>query len=288
MRFTVFHARSSAPAGAVAPRGGWTRRVGFGFALLAGLASAGLAAVPAEETGGRDGMVLIPAGVYAPLLRAKDEPDRVPVPAFRLDERPVTNAEFLEFVRVNPQWRRSAVSPLFADSGYLGDWAGDLELGERAPAAAPVVRVSWFAARAFARAHGKRLPTTAEWELAASAGFSSPNGASEPGFAAAVLNWFSRPTPALLPPSGAGRPNFYGARDLFGVVWEWVDDFNTAMVTGESRADTGLERDLYCGSGAAGARDPSDYAGFMRAGFRSSLRASYVVPNLGFRCAQSL
>ena len=29
-------------------------------------------------------------------------------------------------------------------------------------------------------------------------------------------------------------------------------------------------------------------AAFMRAAFRSSLRASYVVPNLGFRCAQSL
>ena len=58
-----------------------------------------------------------------------------------------------------------------------------------------------------------------------------------------------------------------------------------AMVTGESRADTGLERDLFCGSGAAGARDPSDYAAFMRAGYRSSLRANYAVPNLGFRCA---
>ncbi|MEO6243867.1 MAG: SUMF1/EgtB/PvdO family nonheme iron enzyme, partial [Opitutaceae bacterium] len=112
-------------------------------------------------------------------------------------------------------------------------------------------------------------------------------GATEPGFAAAVLAWFTRPTPHPLPDAGLGRPNFFGARDLLDLVWEWVDDFNTSMVTGESRADTGLERDLFCGAGAAGARDPSDYAAFMRAGFRSSLRANYNVPNLGFRCARS-
>ena len=99
----------------------------------------------------RGAMALVPAGAYAPILRAKDEPERVPVPAFLLDVRPVTNAEYLAFVRAHPAWGRSAVSPLFADSGYLADWAGDLELGPQAPAEAPVVRVSWFAARAFAR-----------------------------------------------------------------------------------------------------------------------------------------
>ena len=231
--------------------------------------------------------VLVPAGSYAPLLREKDEPERVAVAAFWLDVRPVTNAEFLAFVRAHPAWRRSAVSPLFADSGYLADWAGDLEFGPRAPATAPVVRVSWFAARAFARAQGKRLPTTAEWERAAAAGYGVAVGASEPGFATEVLAWFTRPTRWPLPDAGSGRPNFFGVRDLFGLVWEWVDDFNTAMVTGESRADTGLERNLFCGAGAAGVRNPSDYAAFMRAGFRSSLRANYAVPNLGFRCAQS-
>ena len=77
-------------------------------------------------------------------------------------------------------------------------------------------------------------------------------------------------------------------RDLLSLVWEWVDDFNAVLVTGESRADTGLERTQFCGAGAAGARDLENYAAFMRAGMRSSLRASYVVPNLGFRCAQDL
>ena len=75
--------------------------------------------------------------------------------------------------------------------------------------------------------------------------------------------------------------------DLLNLVGEWVDDFNTAMTTGESRGDTGLERTLFCGAGAAGARDLTNYPAFMRAGMRSAVRARYVVPNLGFRCAQS-
>ena len=258
--------------------------------LLLALGAGGAAARASENfaapAAGPAGMTLIPAGEYAPLLRMKDEPERVPVAAYWLDTRPVTNAEFLEFVRTHPQWQRSRVSPLFADRGYLADWAGDLEPGPGAPADAPVVRVSWFAARAYARALGKRLPTTAEWERAGSAGFTTPDGATEPGFSAALLAWLARPTPATLPAAGAGRPNFFGARDLHGLVWEWVEDFNTAMTTGESRADSGLERNLFCGAGAAGARDLRDYPAFMRVGLRSSLRAHYAVPNLGFRCAR--
>jgi sulfatase modifying factor 1 len=263
-------------------------------AALAWLASGAVARAEEVNAGLSDialtksGMVVIPAGSYAPLLRSLDEPERVTVAAFRLDVRPVTNAEFLAFVRANPKWRRSQVTPLFANTGYLGDWAGDLELGARAPADAPVVRVSWFAARAFAKWVGKRLPTTAEWERAAAAGYATADGASEPGFAAGVLATFARPMPDVLPAAGAGRANFFGARDLLSSVWEWVDDFNTAMVTGESRGDTGLERTLFCGAGAANARDLANYPAFMRSGLRSSLRANYAVPNLGFRCAQSL
>lgn len=234
-----------------------------------------------------DGMALIPAGTYEPVLRGQDEPVRTPVAAFWLDVRPVTNAEFLSFVRANPRWRRSRVTPLFADEGYLADWAGDLELGPKAPADAPVVRVSWYAARAYAVWCGKRLPTTAEWERAASAGFTTDRGENEPAYREMALGWFANPTPDVLPAAGLGRPNIYGVRDLLTLVWEWVDDFNTAMVTGESRADTGLERTLFCGAGAANARDLTNYPAFMRAGFRSSLRASYIVPNLGFRCARS-
>jgi formylglycine-generating enzyme len=234
------------------------------------------------------GMVLIPEGDYAPLFRGSDYPGAVRVPAFYIDVRQVTNAEFLGFVQSNPSWRRSRVSPLFAETGYLGDWSGDLELGPRAPADSPVVLVSWFAARAYARWRGLRLPSTWEWERAASAGFETENGAAEPACREAALAWFAVPTPPLLPSAGSGRPDVHGARDLVDLVWEWVDDFNSALVGGGSGGDSGLDRDLACGAGGADSRDATNYPAFMRAAFRSSLGARYVVANLGFRCARSL
>jgi formylglycine-generating enzyme len=243
----------------------------------------------AEARGVPPDMVLIPAGLYRPLLRDKNDPPAVPVAAFLLDERPVTNAEFLTFVRDQPKWRRSRVSRLFADEVYLSTWAGDLAPGPAAPADAPVVNVSWFAARAYAAWRGARLPTVAEWERAAAAGYATDDGMKqEPEFRTAVFAWLARPTPDPLPAVGHGRPNRYGVRDLLGLVWEWTDDFNTAMVTGESRADTGLERNLFCGAGAVSATDKENYPAFIRTGFRSSLRANYAVPNLGFRCARDL
>ena len=51
-----------------------------------------------------DGMALIPSGRYAPLFRAESDPKQIEVPAFLLDQSPVTNADFLEFLRANPKW----------------------------------------------------------------------------------------------------------------------------------------------------------------------------------------
>jgi formylglycine-generating enzyme len=233
-------------------------------------------------------MVRIPAGTYEPLARTVKDPAKVDVAAYQLDVLPVTNADYLAFVTANPKWRRSQVSRLFADSSYLEHWAGDLQPGLRAPADAPVVRVSWFAARAYARWTGKRLPTTAEWELAAAAGYTRPDGRNDEAFNRDLYAWLARPVPPVLPSVATAKANLHGARGLHGLVWEWVEDFNTAMVTGESRADSGLDRDLFCGAGSVGAKDPSDYAAFMRQALRSSLKANNTTSSLGFRCARDL
>jgi formylglycine-generating enzyme required for sulfatase activity len=234
------------------------------------------------------GMALVPAGRYTPLFRSEQEPKEIPVPAFLLDVLPVTNGDFLEFVRANPKWRRSQIKRLFADDDYLKLWRDDLEIGTNAAANAPVTQVSWFAAKAYAAWKGKRLPTTAEWEYAAAASPLRPDGENDPEFIRQVRSWYSTPALKTLPSVGHGQTNYFGVQDLHGLVWEWVADFNTAMVTGDARGDTGLDRQLFCGAGAAGAKDTANFPAFMRYGFRSSLKASYTVHNLGFRCARSL
>ncbi|MBT5900913.1 MAG: SUMF1/EgtB/PvdO family nonheme iron enzyme, partial [Opitutaceae bacterium] len=108
--------------------------------------------------------VTIPVGEFAPLIRSREEPEVRQVPAFKIDVHPVTNGEFLAFLHEHPQWRRSRIAPLFADEQYLAHWRGDLDPGPSAPLDAPVVQVSWFAARDFAATRGGRLPTIAEWE----------------------------------------------------------------------------------------------------------------------------
>lgn len=263
------------------------------LAGLLGIAAAIVAASPwcvsrAEAGNEVEGMVRVPAGDWLPLFAKSEETQRVE--EFLLDEFPVTNAEFLEFVRANPRWRRSRVPKIFADAHYLGHWAGDLELGDssRVLPDGPVTYVSWFAARAYAEWRGKRLPTLGEWELAAAASETMARGKDDPEHYRRILEWYGRPTRFPLPAVTAAPRNFFGVRGLHALVWEWVEDFNTALVTGESRADAGLERDLFCGAGAAGASDFRDYAAFMRYAFRSSLSATYAVPNLGFRCALDL
>jgi formylglycine-generating enzyme len=234
------------------------------------------------------GMACISKGVFRPLFRSQTDLKEVPVKGFYLDVVPVTNEKFLEFVRANPRWQRSQVKRIFADESYLKNWAGDFELGTNVPSDAPVTFISWFAAKAFAQWQGKRLPTVAEWEVAAAASPTLADGTKDAAFQREILRWYSTSSPSVLPPVNAGPKNFWGVRDLHGLVWEWVSDFNSATVTGDARGDSGLDRQLFCGAGAIGAKDTGDFPAFMRYGFRSSLKAAYTIHNLGFRCAKDL
>jgi sulfatase modifying factor 1 len=233
-------------------------------------------------------MVVVPSGLYKPVFRGEGDPKEIQVNPFALDRFPVTNQQYLEFLKANPKWTRSSVKRIFADENYLMNWTADLAPGVALLPTAPVTHVSWFAAKAYAAWKGKRLPTTAEWEYAAGASETTVEGEKEPAFKQQILAWYSQPSPEVLPPVGLQRPNFFGVHDLHGLIWEWVADFNTAMVTGDSRNDAGLQRDLFCGSGAEGAKDRGNYIAFMRYGFRSSLKANYTVQNLGFRCAKDI
>lgn len=224
-------------------------------------------------------LVSIDAGKYKPLLGKGNERG---VAAFSIEETAVTNLDFLNFVKKNKKWLRGKSPKIFADSNYLKHWKSPLDIGDRKLLNSPVVNVSWFSASAYCDSKGMRLPTVDEWEYLAQFGpANSPKDVK-----AVILEWYSKASPSKLPEVKTTFKNKFGAWDMHGLIWEWTYDFNTSFVTGESRGDSSLEKGMFCGGGAQGAADTSDYAAFMRFGFRSSLQGNYTVPNLGFRCVK--
>ncbi len=248
----------------------------FGAAALLGFWFAVAPATAGE-------MQRVPGGSYAPFYPAKGEQPRSVAP-FWLDERPVTSGEFVAFVRDHERWRRSRAPRLFVDDAYLSSWASDLDLGNEVRADAPVTFVSWFAAAAYCRSLGKRLPTEAEWELAANPpeAKAEEHGETE----RRILAFYARPR-GELPRAGLTPPNTYGLRDLHGVQWEWIADWNASLALSDNRQDRDAENEQFCGGAAAAASDPAQYATFMRFAFRGSLEATYALHHLGFRCARS-
>ncbi|MFO7447332.1 MAG: formylglycine-generating enzyme family protein [Ignavibacteriaceae bacterium] len=234
------------------------------------------------------GMVYVSGGIYTPLYKKSEETGKQKVDPFFMDAYPVTNAEYLAFVKANSKWQRSSVKKIFADKSYLKHWSDDLELGKDINPESPVTNISWFSAKAYAEWAGKRLPTVAEWEYAASASKTKPDAADDEANITRILQWYSKKSSPELPAVGSTEKNYWGVYDMFGLIWEWTYDFNTALVTGESRGDSSLEKNLFCGSGSANARDAKNYPAFMRYGFRSSLKANYTVHNLGFRCVKDI
>jgi formylglycine-generating enzyme required for sulfatase activity len=258
--------------------------------LLAFVGSAGASETDSgrgerERSAARAGMVRVSGGTFVPLYGPRDQ--RVRVDPYDLDVYPVTNAEFFRFVAEHPRWQRGRTPALFADADYLRHWEGDSRLGANAPTRSPVTNVTWFAAKAYCEAAGKRLPTLLEWEFAARASEDRPDAADDEDFERRILAWYGRPVRLPLPEVGHTFRNHWGVWDLHGLVWEWVLDFNSVMLTGASRKDSaGVDRRLFCAAGSIGSVDPGDYAGFMRYAMRASVEARHAVQSLGFRCAQ--
>lgn len=228
-------------------------------------------------------MVLVDGGEYLPFYSADDS--LVAVAPFYMDERPVTNQEYLEFVKANPQWRRSNVKRIYADSMYLKDWVSDTELPKGSLPDAPIVQLSWFAAKAYATAVGKRLPTLDEWEFVAMADEEDANAREKSSYRNGILNLYliknRQFNPVMQSP-----PNYWGVYNMFDLIWEWTDDFNSTLVTGDSRTGDYNDKNLVCAGGSTNATDVMNYGSFMRFGLRIALKAHYTIGNLGFRCAQ--
>ncbi len=169
-------------------------------------------------------MVVIPGGTY---LRgstegARDEMPRHPVKlsSFALDIHPITNEQFVRFlqamggekdhnnndiIRLRDSRIKRSAGKLIIESGF---------------AKHPVVGVTWYGAIAYTRWIGKRLPSEAEWEAAATAGKDTiyPTGSE---IERTQANFFSSDTTAVM----SYPPNLFGLYDLAGNVYEWCQDW---------------------------------------------------------------
>jgi formylglycine-generating enzyme required for sulfatase activity len=223
------------------------------------------------------GMASIPAGRYEPLF--VNGAATVRVGAFELDRRPVTRGEYLAFVQANPRWRRGRAPAALVGRAYLASWPGLLDAGAEPRRAA--TEMSWFAARAYCAWRQKRLPTTDEWEYVARADETRVDASRQKSFVARLLELYTSNAA-----TGSTFVNRYGVADMHGVVWEWTEDFNSLLVSDDSRATAGRDHQLFCAAGVIGATDTNNYPAFMRYGVRAALEGRSTTPGTGFRCAR--
>ena len=77
----------------------------------------------------RDRMAIVGPGDFHSVIPEGKKDAVIDVPVFQLDRLPVTNGEFLEFVKASPEWRRGEAVRLFVDPSYLSHWETAIELG---------------------------------------------------------------------------------------------------------------------------------------------------------------
>ncbi|MDC8757061.1 formylglycine-generating enzyme family protein [Janthinobacterium fluminis] len=206
----------------------------------------------------------------------------VDVAPFALRTAPVSNGEFIAFLQKHPEWRRGAAPAIFTDASYLNQLDTDPAAAEQ-----PITSVSWFAAQAYCASENARLPSWYEWEYVAAADTEHADARRNPAWRAAILKWYAQSSSTSRPTVG-GKPNFYGVRDMHGLIWEWVDDFNALLVSADSRTQGDPEQLQFCGAGAISLQDRENYAILMRIALLSALNGADTTSSLGFRCARNL
>lgn len=250
-------------------------------------ACAMLAAAASARAAGE--YIAIPAGTINSVLANDADTSPVSVAPFAMRAVPVTNGEYLAFVKAHREWQRGKSPATFADGTYLHTWRGPVSLAMGADAEQPVVNVSWFAAQAYceSESEGGRLPTWLEWEYVGAADEKIADARGNPEWRARILSWYSQSSNSPLPVVG-GNPNFYGVRNMHALVWEWVDDFNALLVSVDSRNQGDPDKLQFCGAGAISLKDRDNYAVLMRIALLSSLSATSTTNNLGFRCVRPI
>jgi serine/threonine-protein kinase len=230
----------------------------------------------------KDGMVLVfvPEGEFTMGSNGGYSDERpvhtVTLDAFWIDKTEVTNAMYALCVN------EGVCQPPYNDRSYTRDtYFGDPQFDNY-----PVIFVDWNYATTYCTWAGRRLPTEAEWEKAARGidGRIYPWGNTEPD--AKLLNFkgnIGDTTEVGSYPNGASP---YGALDMAGNVWEWVDDwygenyYRNSPSENPQGPSSGNYRVLRGGSW-------HDGANYVRSAYRDGNYFDYANSSYGFRCSLS-
>ena len=242
-------------------------------------------------------MMLIPAGEF--LMGSDGEgarDDEKPVhlvylDAFYMDKYPVTNAQYKVFVDANPEWRKEGFSPEYLSKFYLYDW--DRNIFPSGKANHPIVSVNWYAAMAYAKWAGKRLPTEAEWEKAARGGLVVQKYPWGNSIDSSKANYGKNVRDTT--PVGSYPANGYGLYDMAGNVYEWcLDGYDANIYTGAPRKNPIfnenrkliIENITYNNCRVRRGGSCIDLSQHIRVSSRHKSNASMMSPWGGFRCAK--
>ncbi len=199
---------------------------------------------PAGEPAGGDAE--IPGGVFRLGASAEDGfvfdnekwAHPIVLAPFRIARAAVSNSEFAAFADAGGyermehwsaagwRWLRSAQrrAPLYWRRAGTGWERRRFERWEPLPPEEPVVHVSWYEADAYCRFAGRRLPTEAEWEFAATW---DPVARRKRLFPWGDEAWgpqranLEHAAPASVHAYPAGDSP-WGLRQMIGNVWEWT------------------------------------------------------------------
>ena len=230
--------------------------------------------------------VAIPGGVFVSALAVDGAAARIAIKPFAMRVEPVTNAEFLDFVRMHPEWQRGQVSPLFAGPQYLAAWQGPLTLGPGARPRQPVTSVSWFAARAFCASEQARLPSWYEWEYVAAADVTRRDARQDPARNQDILDAIQAATGHRPGRIGQHSADVWGVRDLNRLLWEWTGDYAAMFPNADARVPGAGASLALCGGSALAFADKNQFALMMRVAALTALKPADAAPRVGFRCVR--
>ena len=216
----------------------------------------------------------------------EEPPHSVLLDAFWIDKTEVTNAMYAKCVKEG-----SCKKPANTSSETHPSYYGNSEFDNY-----PVIYVDWSMSNTYCSWAGRRLPTEAEWEKAARGTKAStyPWGNTLDGTALnfcdvnCAYDWanksfndsFADVSPVGNYPSGQ---SVYGALDLAGNVWEWVNDWYDVYPGSELSISSEFKQKYRVLRG--GSWYYSDVN--ARSAYRLSNSPDNTFNNVGFRCAQS-